>query len=84
MILCALTGSLREILLILIMALGAIFWIVYAVRFSKAIDKGVDSLLNPLLNLPEEISIEIVRDDPQDRPSACQNAPSVPPVSEQA
>ena len=47
-----------------ILLAGAIFWVVFAVRFGKAIDSDVNDFMNPFSDLPDEITVEIVKEKP--------------------
>ena len=68
MIFCALTGSPKEIFLIIFIILVSIFWIIYAHRFGKSIDEYFDT--PNLDNLPDEITIEIVKEKPEAKPAS--------------
>lgn len=80
MILAQVIWDFTTILLVLLLIGGGLFWVIFAWRFENSIEEGVDALLNPLSKLPNEITVEIVKE----KQVASQTAPSAPHGKAQA
>ena len=73
-----LTYSQMKVLSWVVLIIGTLLWIVFASRFNKSFS----DFFNPKkIELPDEITIEIVKENSQSQTSASQTEPSALPES---
>ena len=63
------------IFMVIFMCLVVVISAIWAVAFCNSIEEGIDDLVSPKIKLPDEITFEIVNEEPKERmkPSISRN-----------
>ena len=78
MILAEFIWNFKNTSIVVFLIVATVFFFILAWRFGNAIEEGVDAFLNPLSGLPDEITVEIVKEKPETQASS-QTVPCSPP-----